>query len=461
MFKNDPLSKVSFWIFSILSFLISLNMYIQLGSNIIEKIFFCFVTTGLEIWKISAVLKAGDYWFLKERFKAIKKYIVYYVLAFLSIFAGYGYSLTATEHKATQDSSISSSVNEEIDSLKNTIKRHETSISSNFKIIEANIISIDKNNIEISKLPETGYNNTKLSFKNQNDKLAKDNENLRISNEDLSDKIEELNSKINTLNEEKKSTVAVIANTRNMYSIIADATPFKETGNDVRYFTLIIMAIMIEIGIFSNSTTFHKEEVPVIIEEEKPIIPKKKKRSKRKPKLVENLVVENPVENKEPEVITPTIIEEPALVEEVITKEPVIEKLVEVKPVEVILIEKPIEKVAEVKPIEKPIEVKPVKKEIKKVDSSKTEFEIRVKKDKILFKKIVSLMFYYLEEAGGKFFINKNDFSLKTGISMEKINHSYDELRDMKLITYDEGSNVWIPSYNKEYTLAKIEENYL
>ncbi len=419
--QEKDLTKISFLIFSILSFMLSVNMYYQLGSNFFEKGFFVIATIGLEFWKITSIIAANKFYTQKEHFKAIKKYLIYTVLAFLSVFAGYGYSLTATEHQKSIISGAKDIVDTKSNSIKDDIERYTKSINSNLSLIETNQKTIENNSLEISRLPETGYNPTKISLKNQSDKLIKENENLRNENKELEIKIEEKRKEQNLVIEQKAEEKNAIAQSRNMYDIIADATPAKnDTGNDIRYITLIIIAIMIEIGVLSNSSAYNNENK------------KQKKQEPQKNKLFSFFAKnkKNPKkQEKEPEVIQE---KEPEVIQEKEPEASPTPKEFGVQDFQTIQIEKP------------------------KQDTSKIEFKI--KKDKNIFKKFVNLIFIYFEETGGAFFLEKKELSKRTGIPIEKINHFYNELKDLKVITYQEDADVWIPVVEKEKILKMIDE---
>lgn len=462
MAQKDRLSQTSFWIFSILSFLLSLNMYFQLGWTILEQIFFSSATVGLEFWKISAILKANYFNKINEKWKAFRKYLLYVILALMSIFAGYGYSLTATEHKKASTETAKTSTETEYNSIQDDINRYTKSIDSKEKNIASNNTTILNNTNQINSLPQEGYNNTKISLKNQNDLLIRENAQLRREITDLETKIENKKNDQKVLNLSLSKEEQVETKARNMYDIIADATPLKETGDDVRYFTLIILSILIELGVYSNADSLHYGEEEQ--KKKKKPIESKKKFSFKFPKIKlpsfkkkaaviaapysieQEADIELEPEFEEPNQELIDLFKEEPKVEEPKIKEPIIE----VKPVEVQPAIEQVVQAFESIPVEKP--------KVVKSDSSKLEFKI--KKDKNLLKKFVNFLFQFYEESGGVFFIDKKELSAKTGLSMDKINYYYDELKELRAINYTEEADAWAPILEKNVILKLIEENY-
>lgn len=429
--KNITMGNISFILFSVLSFFISLSMYIQLGANNLEKLFFVCITIGIELWKINSVLKIeknktelidnqSNDWKIKVKqlWKKSKAYFIYFVLAFLSIFAGYGYSLTATEHKLNQTINVTESIDSEIESINKEILRLEDTLLLNKVQIQTNLVTIEKNEVEISRLPDIGYNPTKLKLQDINKNLREDNKELVAKNEEIGLLIENKNKEIREINKQKESQVVIETSARSMFAIIADASPIETTEKQVRYLMLILLAIVIEVGIYSNSSSFSfekKEEIP------------KKKIVKKKQKQEDSSQAEN------------SLLEQPEL--------PIEENFLSEQPV---------------LPIEEPVEenflgvqdfntVKIPKQEVS------NKVEIKIKRDKTLFKKFVKSLFEQMDLENSEFFIDKKELSSKIGVSIERVNDFYDELKDMKAISYVESADVWIPNFEMEKILKLID----
>lgn len=276
------LKYTAFAIFSIVSFLLSLNMFRQLSSEPFEQLLLTCVTVALEGFKIFVLIRANTLFRLKFKKPARRSYLMYAILAMMSILAAYGTTRTIIERSAATEST-----NEYV--LKIADKQAEITALEKATATLTNDIETLK--ARQAKLPDdfSGEFNTLQNGINKDASKIADNDNAKsIKNNELT-ALKLLSSKQSNIT---RSSVG-------MFPLMA--SDFHIPVNFLTLFILLLISILIELGIISTSPTIKvdKEHLSHFLDEfshEAASQAEQEEETKKEESKVEETMVEPPQE---------------------------------------------------------------------------------------------------------------------------------------------------------------------
>jgi hypothetical protein len=248
---------VTFAIFIAVSSFLSINLFINLGSDTIEKIALVSVAVSLEGLKVYSIIMANRYlqaarrrkedsqWFQLFR-TGLVLYVLYGVVSFTSMAASLGYTLTVVDRVSEKSTTVSREA--EVLNYQDTLKNLEEQLKQNNALIKTNQESI-------VSLP-ADYITRKNEIQKTIERLQGKNSEILTSKTDVTLKIQA----IKTTELEGKQTQK-----RTMYQLIGDVLSIPEKW--VMFILLGIISILIEMGIIATSSfenilddSVHKKE---------------------------------------------------------------------------------------------------------------------------------------------------------------------------------------------------------
>ena len=250
----DLMTRIKYFSFGILcfvSYMLVVNMFIQVTTNMFETIFFILAITGIEGTKIYKLVEASTLWHnikinttdnfilniinkIIYRMPALRKYFLYIVFASLAIIGSFGYTLTTVAH--TEQVIVQNSDDDIIKGKKDKIAELERDILSDQEQIDA--------------LDPTWITARQKIIDRKDAKSAK--------KDDLIKEINELNKKEN--NQVKKGT--------DIFTELGKLV--NKSNKEVMLYVLLALSLMVEIGVFSTSPHFMRKEDEPRIERKKP-----------------------------------------------------------------------------------------------------------------------------------------------------------------------------------------------
>lgn len=268
----------TFGIFIAVSSFLSINLFINLGSDMVEKIALVSVAVSLEGLKVYSIIMANRYlkaarnrkqesqWFHLFR-TGIVLYILYGVVAFTSMAASLGYTLTVVDRVSEKSTTVSRDA--EISNYQDTLKNLEEQLKQNNALIKTNQESI-------VSLP-ADYITRKNEMQKTIERLQNKNSEILTLKTDVTLKIQAIKTSELSGKQTQKRT---------MYQLIGDVLSIPEKW--VMFILLGIISILIELGIIATSSfenvlddSIHKKEEPI---QEVPPLREKRKYAKREKK---------------------------------------------------------------------------------------------------------------------------------------------------------------------------------
>jgi hypothetical protein len=408
------IKTVSFVIFTAMTVLLTANLFFNMVATPWEKGIMMVIAIALELTKVFSLVRASYLYHVGKFWKAFRSYVFYGLLAALSIFSSYGYTITTIENanitKTAETNTLEISiVQQQIDTLNFQIETEKKQLA----------ILADKD----EKGNQSKINDLNLSILNQTKRLGPLNEQL-----------------LALTKSDAKENVIIAKET---FSLIANKIGWKE--KDLMFLVLIIVSLLIELGIITTSPLIKLDEHQVDsghyqtenkIDEEKPKKKVKEKITKQQKydSMKEYIESQNKLEPKPVEELKEKIIPD------LVTKE---------------LEPKKTEEVLEIKSVE---EKKEVKKEKKETVIKNYVFGSYPEAYKNLFKAFVLAMF---NNNGFSYLKDIDSSASEAGIKSELAVKFFDSLKaaqgrtGMNVIEKRQDksngiSHYW-PNYTKEY----------
>jgi len=286
-------------------------MFMRLSEHQLEKTLLVIVAATLELYKVFSVVRGNTLSRLKLKRAAYRAYIMYVVLALVSIMASYGFTLTVTNRSIQVANS--STINLQIENSKAIQAQYEASI----KITEE---SIATNQARLKALPDDFV----TAARTLNDTITKQSASLADLQATLAaEKASEVALQIQSLEALASSTT-----TTSMFKLMAEGFKFlfpKITETSLMLALLLLISVLIEIGIISTSPAipidrrhlkhFLDEETAARAEELLAIAQGKKEKAQKKSfiaKIAQKIMIWKQDLNtlKDPVVATPVVAEE-------------------------------------------------------------------------------------------------------------------------------------------------------
>jgi hypothetical protein len=226
---------MAFFTFTLLSGLLSYNMFSQLSNDPLEKALLSIVAIALEAFKIFTLVRANTLKKLGLGLQAIRAYFMYGALAVIAILASFGYTLVVVNRAQTEASGQGVQLHIDLDQKQlDAIKAQETNIQK----------QIDELTLRLHNTPPD-YVSTANALSNA----------ITKAQTSLSATIA-LESPLNTditnfkLQQIKSSTAS--GATTNMFQLMAK-TLFNMSQSLLTLLILLTISVMIELGIISTS----------------------------------------------------------------------------------------------------------------------------------------------------------------------------------------------------------------
>jgi hypothetical protein len=393
---------ITFVFLTLLTAFLSLNMFFEIGVTPMEKGVFVLVALALEGLKIFTLVRANILWDQRKIVQAIIGYIVYTLVAFTSVVASFGYTLTTVDkiNTVANSSSMTDTIDinkEKITGLNDLIAQNKETITFNknqIKELEANYKA--QVEAETDLIKKQTLQNT---LKNLRDNLNKKNAALLEANTKALDEKNTVTNTNSTLKVEQSKSAAVQQVSASMFRLLGEFMTSMGlqgfTEKSTMMIILIIISLNIEIGVVICSP--HTQDMPHKKVPAAPVVVTKPKRAPRVKKPVE---IKPVLDLKKPE---PVVIQEEAPV-----------------------------------PVAAPV-VKP-------------EPELDENSRKIL--KHIDLMFVNYETSNELSPIV--DLAEKSNISYESAKSTYDYLKFLKLIQYNDEEKKWLPTADKGTILTVV-----
>jgi hypothetical protein len=245
---------LAFISFTIISGLLSYNMFSQLSEDPVEKVLLSIVAIALEALKIFTLVRANTLKKLKLIKQAVRAYIMYGALAVIAVLASYGYTLVVVDRAAAMSSgqgialeiSLKQSELEAYKKQEANAQAQVNDLTARRKALEPNYItSVDaKTGISNKKLDPaytTSYNTLTTAITK-----AQDSVNTALANESS------VNTDLIALQIQQTKDLTSKANTTNMFTLMA-RNFFNMNQGVLTMFILLTISIMIELGIISTS----------------------------------------------------------------------------------------------------------------------------------------------------------------------------------------------------------------
>ena len=115
------LKYIAFSALTVVSMLLSYNMFSQLSSVPREQALLAIVAVSIEFLKIFSIVKGNTLWNMKLKKQALQSYLLAFALTLLSIFASYGYNLVVVNRSLDAQNNTSAQLNIENNILENNI----------------------------------------------------------------------------------------------------------------------------------------------------------------------------------------------------------------------------------------------------------------------------------------------------------------------------------------------------
>lgn len=269
------LKYIAFICFSVVSLLLSLNMFYQLSDTTLERQILIAVAISIEFLKIYELVRANTLYYMRKKFLAFKAYMLYGVLAILSVSASYGFTLSVVQRSVQKVEITSTSVSldaklEEKARLDADLKRLDTEIADytariatadreasdwNAKLAAAIAQNMDASSTQykaiVTQVNRADANRTSIS-RAATSAIAT----LTASRTKTNDKLTAITAEIGALSVTRNTEEQAVTSSVTMFALMAEALKplFKGiTEVSLRLYLLLIISILVEAGIISTS----------------------------------------------------------------------------------------------------------------------------------------------------------------------------------------------------------------
>ena len=231
------LKYTAFAIFTVVSFLLSLNMFQQLSNEFVEKVILTAITVALEGFKIFCLVRGNTLLKLKLKKAARRSYALYGTLALLAILAAYGTTRTIIERSA-----VTASTNTYVLKLANKQAEIDRTVASQDRLLkEVTSLTTKRDNLPPTYI--SSYNDMTKTITQKSNEADTDDKTLTGLRSDLT----ALQVKAAASNNVTRSTVG-------MFPLMAKDF-FNMPVNLLTMFLLLLISVLIELGIISTSPT--------------------------------------------------------------------------------------------------------------------------------------------------------------------------------------------------------------
>lgn len=262
---------LAFITFSIVSTLLSLNMFYQLVSDPNERAILIITAGAIEIFKVYKLIQANTLYFMNKTKAAIRAYLLYALIASASILASYGFTLTAVSREVqkvevtTNNTTLVSKQGEmdrvkaeiaridgELLTAKNKLAVYDTDVAVWTKKLQG-IADVESNPYKLTSAQLDKAKSAQRTAQIAYDKaVAPLNASRTLyidSQKTASAEILELQNTGITQTQSNKSTATMFAL---MASGLHPLIP-AITEESIRFFLFLLISFLIELGIISTS----------------------------------------------------------------------------------------------------------------------------------------------------------------------------------------------------------------
>ncbi len=225
--------------FSVVSILLSVNMFYRLSSQPLEQAVLVAVAITFEFFKIFSIVRGNTLWRLKLKFQATRAYSLYTILALVSIMASYGFTLTVI-NRGIEAQSVSA-VSIQIEASQKAQKSYQATLDSYAELIRTNT---DR----LKTLPPDFV----TAAKSLTDSIAK----IQAQSAALQAQLTNEQAHEAELRIQSASAAAAATSSVSMFKLMASGLIWlfpKVTESSLMLTLLLIISVLIEIGIISSS----------------------------------------------------------------------------------------------------------------------------------------------------------------------------------------------------------------
>jgi len=225
--------------FSVVSILLSVNMFYRLSSQPLEQTVLVAVAITFEFFKIFSIVRGNTLWRLKLKSQAVRAYSLYTVLALVSIMASYGFTLTVI-NRGIEAQSVSA-VAIQIEASQKAQKSYQATLDSYATLIQTNT---DR----LKTLPP----DFTTAAKSLSDSIAKiQAQSVTLQAQLTNEQAHEAELRIQAAESAAAQTTSV-----SMFKLMASGLVWlipSLTESSLMLGLLLVISVLIEVGIISSS----------------------------------------------------------------------------------------------------------------------------------------------------------------------------------------------------------------
>lgn len=231
--------KVAHWLLFCISVVLSVLLFIQMGTNLSSSLIYAITGAGLELVKIVLLLDSKRHWVVKKKyFTAVMMFILYTVIALFSAAATLGYN-------------------------QNQIKRQ--SFSATLANVEQDSLYIERESILTQIRTKT----------KQQEGLPPD---YITASDRLTEQINELREDLSLVNEQIQALPEIKVDSSDTFTGIGELPWIQRSGNEILSVLLMVLVVLIELSLMVTAGQIEEEDVPGFLEIKKEKAPPKVKK---------------------------------------------------------------------------------------------------------------------------------------------------------------------------------------